>query len=66
MLEVVSRWTGQAPYTIDQILKEMISRARKLRLRLRPGRARTRDDLIALLTMQTVHDLQRGRLRLTL
>lgn len=65
-LETVCRWTGQTSYTVDQILKEMISRCRKLRLRLRPGRTRAREDLIALLTTKTVHDLQRARLRLTL
>ena len=65
-LETVCRWTGQPSYTVDQILKEMISRCRKLRLRLRPGRTQAREDLIALLTMKTVHDLQRARLRLTL
>ena len=65
-LEIVCRWTGQPAYTVDQILKEVIGRCRKLRLRLRPGRARAREDLIALLTMKTLRDLQRSRLRLVL
>lgn len=50
----VVEWTGVPPYTVDQVLHEMIDRCRTLRLRLagRPGRARTAATL-----MLTVHTL---------
>jgi len=66
IVETVSQWTGQSPYTVEQIVKEMMARCRKLRLRLRPGRSRAREGLITLLTVETVYELQRGRMRLTL
>lgn len=68
IVATVSRWTGQTHYTVEQVVKEMMARCRKLRLRLRPGRTRTRirEDLISLLTMETVYEFQRGRMRLTL
>ena len=66
VVETVSQWTGQSPYTVEQIVKEMMARCRKLRPRLRPGRSRAREGLITLLTVETVYELQRGRMRLTL
>jgi hypothetical protein len=66
IVESVCSWTGQSAYTVEQIVKEMMARCRKLRLRMRPGRARAREGLVALLTMETVYELQRGRMRLTL
>ena len=66
IVETVCQWTGQSAYTVEQIVKEMMARCRKLRLRLRPGRARAREGIVTLLTVETVYELQRGRMRLTL
>jgi hypothetical protein len=66
IVETVCQWTGQSAYTVEQIVKEMMARCRKLRLRLRPGRARAREGMVTLLTVETVYELQRGRMRLTL
>ncbi|MFQ5767703.1 MAG: putative zinc-binding metallopeptidase [Acidobacteriota bacterium] len=66
LLEPVARWTGQTPYTVDQILREMISRCRKLRLRVGTRPAETRRQFLVILTVQTMNNLQRGRLRWSL
>jgi hypothetical protein len=66
LLEAVCRWTGQSPYTVGQIVREMINRCRTLRLRLRHPVRRSKQDLVVLLTVHTMNDLQRGRLRLAL
>ncbi len=66
LLEAVCRWTGQSPYTVDQIVRALINRCRTLRLRLRHPKRRSREDLVVLLTVHTMNDLQRGRLRLAL
>ncbi len=61
----VARWTGQYQYTIQQVLGEMIERARELDLVL-PGdeQAATLDATI-MLTVQTMNHLHGGHHRLT-
>jgi hypothetical protein len=66
ILEPVSRWTGQTRYTVEQLLREMMARCRDLDLRLRRDRARTLQEVAVVLTMLTLNDLQRGRMRLFL
>lgn len=62
----VARWTGTYAYTIDQVLTDMIERARALNLRA----ARPRDELMneaaILLTVQTMNYLHSGRHRIAL
>jgi hypothetical protein len=54
----VAEWTGHFQYTIDQVLSEMIDRARELNLRLdRPADDVERDALIVL-TMHTMNYIQ--------
>jgi hypothetical protein len=65
-LAVVPRWTSQSAYTVDQVLKEMISRCRTLRLRLQGSKKDARQEMLVLLAVHTVYELQRGRLRLAL
>lgn len=64
--EVVARWTGEHPYTIDQVLREMVARCRALRLRLDRPERQTMHEAAVLLTVQTMNYLQRGRRRVWL
>lgn len=64
--QVVARWTGEHPYTIDQVLHEMIARCRALRLRMDRSERQTMQEAAVLLTVQTMNYLQRGRRRLWL
>lgn len=58
--ERVSKWTGEYEFTLDQILKEMIGRARELRLRLRTDDEQAAIDFAIMLAVNTVHYLHRG------
>jgi hypothetical protein len=62
----VALWTGEYQYTIDQVLQEMISRCRQLRLRLDRSEAKTKQDATVLLTVQTMNYLHGGRHRVAL
>jgi len=57
----VAEWTGTHPYTIDQVLRDMIERSRELKLRLAcsPGRARIQATI--LLTVHTMNWLHTRR-----
>jgi hypothetical protein len=63
---VLSRWTGQYHYVINQILGKVIDRCRKLKLRLdRPERVVKREALV-MLTVQTMNYLHNGHHRIAL
>ena len=64
--ESVAEWTGVHPYTIDQVLQDMMERSRELRLRLAvsPRRAKTR--AVLLLTVHTMNCLYVGRYEIPL
>jgi hypothetical protein len=64
--QLVARWTGEHPYTIDQVLREMVARCRALRLRLNRPERQTMQEAAVLLTVQTMNYLQRGRRRVWL
>ncbi|MCA9095069.1 MAG: putative zinc-binding metallopeptidase [Planctomycetaceae bacterium] len=64
--ETVARWTGEYQYTIDQVLKEIISHCREHRLRLRSDEEDTTRELLVLLTIQTMNYLHGGRHRIAL
>lgn len=64
--KVVSQWTGEYQYTIDQVLVEMIERCRELKLRLRRSERDTKRDALVMLTVQTMHYLHGGHHRLAL
>ena len=63
---MVARWTGEYQYTIDQVLKEMITRCDALQLRLDRSPERTKLELSVLLTVQTMNYLHSGRHRVAL
>ncbi len=56
----VARWTGEFQYTIDQVLREMIDRARELDLVLGGAEEETRFDATVMLTVQTMNYLHGG------
>lgn len=64
--ESVAKWTGEYPYTIDQVLSEMIERCRDLKLRLATSPADAKRDLLVMLTVQTMNYLHEGYHRVAL
>jgi hypothetical protein len=54
---LVSRWTGEYQFTLDQVLKDMIGRSRELKLRAVGPERQLRMDFAVLLTVKTVHSL---------
>ncbi len=62
----VARWTGEYQYTIDQVLDDIISRCRELRLRLVASEEETRIHFNILLTVQTMNYMHAGRHRVWL
>lgn len=63
---LVARWTGEYQYRIDQVLGEMLSRCRELKLRLRHPEEQTRMEAVILLTVQTMNYLHSGRHQIAL
>jgi hypothetical protein len=62
----VARWTGEYQYTIDQVLRDIITRCRELRLRLVAPEEQTKLDFTIVLTVQTMHYLHSGQHRVWL
>jgi hypothetical protein len=58
--ENVSRWTGQYKYTIDLMLKEVITSCREKKLRLTKSERETRMDLVGMLTAHTLNYINSG------
>ena len=63
---MVSDWTGEYQYTIDQVLESMIKRANELNLRLRHDEIATKSDFLVMITVQTMNYLHSGRHRVAL
>ena len=57
----VAAWTGIYQYTIDQVIEDIVTRCKELKLRLRTSEEQTRLDFTALLTVQTMNYLHSGR-----
>ena len=62
----VRRWTGERLYVIDQVLGDMVARARELGLRLKGSEDEARLEFTTLLTARTMMHLQLGRHRVPL
>ncbi len=60
---IVARWTGTHPYTIDQVLRDMIDRCKELRLRLTKPEAASRREAMIMLTVQTMNYIHSGHHR---
>ncbi len=52
---LVSRWTGEYEYTLEQVLQDMIGRTRELKLRAVGGAARLKIEFAIVLTANTLH-----------
>jgi putative zinc-binding metallo-peptidase len=52
---LVSRWTGEYEFTLEQVLKDMIGRCRELRLRAIGPERRLRTEFAVLLTVKTMN-----------
>jgi hypothetical protein len=63
---MVAEWTGIYQYTIDQVLEDMISRSRELKLRLSGPEEHARHEFTVLLTVQAMNYLHSGGHRLFL
>jgi hypothetical protein len=62
----VASWTGEYQYTIDQVLEDMIRRARELNLRVPVAEEQAKLDFTILLTVHTMNFLRSGRHRVAL
>lgn len=63
---MIARWTGEYPYTIEQVLNDLVSRCKELKLRLMRSPARTRMDCIVMVTVWTMNYLHDGNHRVAL
>lgn len=63
---VVSRWTGEHTYTIDQVIQEMIERCRELKLRLGSPTEEAKRDAMILVAVRTTNFLHEGRHRVAI
>jgi len=63
---MVSRWTGEYQYTIEQVLDDIIARCQELGLRLVRSPRRTTTDAVVMLTVQTMNYLHDGHHRVAL
>lgn len=63
---MVSGWTGEYQYTIDQVLESMIRRSNEMNLRLKQSEEATKSDFLVMLTVQTMNYLHSGRHRVAL
>jgi hypothetical protein len=51
---IVSRWTGEYQFSLDQVLTDMIGRCRELRLRVTGSERKLLTDFLVLLTARTM------------
>lgn len=58
---LVSKWTGDYKFTLDQVLKEMIGRCKELKLVARGDERRLVLDFAILLTVRSISYVYRGR-----
>jgi hypothetical protein len=63
---MISAWTGEYQYTIDQVLESMITRSKEMNLRLKRSEESTKSDFLVMLTVQTMNYLHSGRHRVAL
>ena len=63
---LVARWSGEHPYTIDQVLQDMIDRCRELRLRVPISRNRAFVEAVAMLCVQTMNFIHSANHRIML
>ena len=63
---IVSKWSGEHQYTIDQVLQDMIDRCKELRLRVALPSGRATTEALVMLTVQTMNFIHTTRHRVML
>ena len=63
---LVSRWTGEYQYTIEQVLADIVRRCRELKLRLVRSPKRSELDTVVMVAVQTMNYLHAGNHRVAL
>lgn len=63
---MVSRWTGEYQYVVEQVLVDIIDRCQELKLRLMRSPQRTFIDALTMVTVQTMNYLHEGNHRVVL
>lgn len=64
LCQVVSEGTGVHPYTINYVLQHMIERCKRLKLRVPTPERRVRQEVMVMLTVQTMNVIHSGYYRL--
>ncbi|MEL6547486.1 MAG: hypothetical protein AAFQ82_22875, partial [Myxococcota bacterium] len=59
--KMVSHWTGEPEYILEQVFRDMIGRCQELKLRARGGERRLKLDFAILLTVRTTQYLYTTR-----
>jgi len=58
--DIVSRWTSEYKYRVNEVLEEMIIRSDKLKLKVTRNDEEMKSEIIACVTMLVMHKIQRG------
>ena len=58
---LVSRWTGEYQFTLEQVMRDMIGRCHELKFRAVGSERRLKMDFAVLLTVKTMHSLYSRR-----
>ncbi len=66
IIDIVSRWTSEYHYRINEVLKEMIARCDALGLRVAHDDATMRPNIVACLTSMVLNKLHSGGFRVSL
>ncbi len=66
LTRVVSQWTGEYRYNVNQVLREMIERCRELRLRVSGNESEVKQKALVMLTVHTMNYLHGGHHRVAL
>lgn len=66
IIDIVSRWTSEYHYRINEVLKEMVARCDALNLRVAHEDAVMRPDIVACLTAMVMNKLHSGGFRVWL
>lgn len=62
----VAKWTGEYSYTIDQVIAEMITRSRELKLRVGNSPDQAKHDAMILVAIRTTSFIHEGRHRIAM
>ncbi len=64
--DVVSRWTSEYKYRVNEVLEEMIKRCDKLKLKVTRNDEEIKPEIISYVTTLVMHKIQRGGFHISL